>query len=80
MGQIMLRKVHGGIIRGKGPWENGVETFTRNDYKWKEWRKIANRGKITADFPIRRYLAGDLEDKKGLSITWSTGEMNSMQI
>ena len=36
MGKSMLGKVHGGIIEGKGLWENGVETYVRNDYKWKE--------------------------------------------
>ena len=39
----------------KGPWENGVETYTRNDYRWKELIKIANGGKIVVDFPIRRF-------------------------
>ena len=36
MGQSMWRKMHGEIIGGKGPWENGVETYARDDYKWKE--------------------------------------------
>ena len=36
MGKSRLRKVHGGIIGDKGPWANGVKTWERNYYKWKE--------------------------------------------
>ena len=55
MGQSGSREVHGGVIGVKGPWGNGVETCMRNDYRWKERKKVANRGKIAADFPIRRF-------------------------
>ena len=48
-----------GITGGKEPWENGIKTYVRNNYKGKEWHGIANRGKITTDFPIKRYLAGN---------------------
>ena len=48
-----------GLSGDKGPWENGVQAYVRNDYKGKEWHGFANRGKIVVDLPIGRYLAGN---------------------
>ena len=67
--------MHGGAIGVKGPWENGVKTYVRNDYIWKEWRKVANGGKIAVDFSIKRFserLRGQRRNSPshGASVRW----------
>ena len=46
--------------QSKGPLGNGVEGPGREHFEGgKEWHEFTNRGKITIDLAIRRYLAGD---------------------
>ena len=56
MGKIMLRKVYGGIIGGHENMENGVKTYTRNDYK---------RRKDRCSFPNQEIFSRQFRGQEG---------------